>query len=128
MENSCSVTNTTKSPLPRLPFHEIKNRILGNQYAVSVVFVGETRARSINKAWRKKTYIPNVLAFEVANDCGEIYITPKVAAREASQYGHSVAAHTGFLFIHALLHLKGHAHGDTMEKAEKRYMKMFNII
>jgi probable rRNA maturation factor len=127
MEDAFVIANTTRSQTPRLPFHEIKNRILGTKYAVSVVFVGETRAKKINEAWRQKTYVPNVLAFEVEKSRGEIYITPKVAAREAKKYGHSVRAHIGFLFIHALLHLKGHAHGDTMEKAEKRYMKLFQI-
>ncbi|MFM2374302.1 MAG: hypothetical protein RLZZ234_297 [Candidatus Parcubacteria bacterium] len=127
MENTFVITNTTKSPLPRLPFHEIKNRILGTKYAVSVVFCGEQRAKRINEVWRQKTYVPNVLAFEVDTGSGEIYITPKVAAREAKKYGHSVRAHIGFLFIHALLHLKGHEHGDTMEGAEKRYMKAFKI-
>ena len=32
-----------------------------------------------------------------------------------------------FLFIHGLLHLKGHDHGDTMESLERRYVKQFGI-
>ncbi len=127
MEDSFVVTNATKSLVPRLPFLEMKNSILGNRYAVSLVFVGPTRAKKINESWRKKTYTPNVLAFEVDTNRGEIYICPTVAAREAAEYEHSTHEHIGYLFIHALLHLKGHDHGDTMERAEARYMKRFGL-
>jgi probable rRNA maturation factor len=123
----CTIANTTKSQIPRLPYNEIKDSILGTQYAVSLVFVGEKRAQRINKTWRKKTYTPNVLAFEIAPHLGEVYICIPVATREATEYGHTPLKHIGFLFIHALLHLKGHVHGDTMEKAEARYMTDFKL-
>lgn len=127
MTGTCSVINTTKSRLPRLPFEEMKNGILGNQHAVSLVFVGPARAKSVNMKWRKKSYVPNVLSFEVDQKQGEIYICPAVAAKEAPEYGHTLRQHIAYLFIHALLHLKGHDHGDTMEKAEVRYMRRFDL-
>ena len=123
-----SIAATTKDSLPAIPFQKIKNDILGTEYVVSLVFVGEKRAATINKQWRKKTYTPNVLAFEVAPDCGEIYITPKIAAKECTEYGHTERQHVAFLFIHALLHLKGHAHGDTMDRSEVAYMKKYRFL
>jgi len=31
-----------------------------------------------------------------------------------------------YLFIHGLLHLKGFEHSSTMEKEEKKYMRLFS--
>ncbi len=39
----------------------------------------------------------------------------------------SKEGYIAFLFIHGLLHLKGHDHGDIMESLERRYMKKFAI-
>lgn len=123
-----SVATTTKDSLPAIPFKKIKDDILGTEYVVSLVFVGEKRAASINKQWRKKDYTPNVLAFEVDENQGEIFITPKIAAKECAEYSHTLRQHIAFLFIHALLHLKGHAHGDTMERSEVAYMKKYRFL
>lgn len=127
MEATFAVLNTTKTPLPRLPFEKMKNSILGNRYAVSFVCVGPARAKAVNMKWRKKSYVPNVLAFEVDTNQGEIYLCASVAEKEAPEYGHTTRQHIAYLFIHALLHLKGHAHGDTMERAEVRYMRRFDL-
>ncbi len=123
-----SIASTTKDSLPTIPFKKIKDDILGHQYVVSLVFIGEKRAASINKKWRKKDYTPNVLAFEIDENEGEIYITPKIAAKECAEYGHTVRQHIAFLFIHALLHLEGYAHGDTMGRSEVAYMKKYRFL
>jgi probable rRNA maturation factor len=122
-----TIVHTTRSAPPRLPYADMKKRIVGPHYAVSLVFVGKARAQAQNRAWRRKEYIPNVLACEVTKRMGEIFICPHVAKHEAHTYGHSYSEHIGYLFIHALLHLKGFAHGDTMEKAENRFMKKYNL-
>ena len=127
MEATFAITNTTKTPLPRLPFEKMKNSILGNQYAVSLVCVGPARAKAVNMKWRKKSYVPNVLAFVVDKNIGEIYICPSIAEKEASEYDYTTRQHIAYLFIHALLHLKGLDHGDTMERAEVRYMRRFDL-
>ncbi len=110
-----------------LPYEIIKNDILGKRYALTLVFVGEARAKTINELSRKKTYAPNVLSFPLDINCGEIVICPKVAAREAKDFNLSVTGYIGFLFIHGLLHLKGHDHSDTMEKLEQRYIRKYQI-
>ena len=110
-----------------LPYEIIKNDILGKRYSLTLVFVGEARAKTINELSRKKTYAPNVLSFPLDINCGEIVICPKVAAREAKDFNLSVTGYIGFLFIHGLLHLKGHDHSDTMEKLEQRYIRKYQI-
>ena len=123
--DSFVLTNTTRKRTPRIPFEEIKNSIVGTHYAVSLVLVGATRGKQVNTQWRGKTYVPNVLSFQTDAQAGEVYLTLAVAKREAARYGHNFPEHVGYLFIHALLHLKGLDHGATMEKAEARAMKRF---
>lgn len=121
-----SIAATAKS-YPRFKYEVMKNDIVGNRYVVSLVFVGKTRAQKLNVAYRKKTYIPNVLAFPIEKNHGEIYICPQIAKKEAKNHGLTENGYIAYLFIHALLHLKGHDHGDTMDKAEKRFLTKYGI-
>ncbi|PIR85898.1 rRNA maturation RNase YbeY [Candidatus Kaiserbacteria bacterium CG10_big_fil_rev_8_21_14_0_10_44_10] len=122
---SIILTNTTRSN-PKLPFLEIKNDILGSDYELSVALVGETRARSINKRSRNKTYAPNVLSFPLTRKAGELYLCPVVANKEAASFEHSKRKHLMFLYIHGLLHLRGLDHGRKMESLEETYLKKYS--
>lgn len=105
----------------------MKDDILGKKYSVSLAFIGTGRAKKLNEVHRNKTYIPNVLSFPLTPDVGEIFIAPATAKTEAKKFGMSIDGYIGFLYIHALLHLKGLAHGDTMDKAEKKYCKKYDL-
>jgi probable rRNA maturation factor len=123
---SCTITSSVQS-FAAHPYETIARDILGATYHVSLVFVGPTRAKHLNEAYRKKSYVPNVLSFPLDERHGEIYICPTIAKREAEQHGLSVNGYQAYLFIHGCLHLKGHDHGDTMEKLEQRYKKRYGI-
>lgn len=123
---SLTITKVAKH-VPSLPYEEMKNSILGKSYTLSLSFIGATRAQRLNLEHRKATYVPNVLSFPLTKDAGEIYIAPVVAKREARKFDMTVDGYIGFLFIHGLLHLKGHLHGATMEKAEKKYTTMYKL-
>ena len=124
--DTLTLTATARS-YPHHPYQKIKDDILGKSYAVSLAFVGAVRAQSLNKQYRNKTYTPNVLSFPLDEKTGEVFITPEVAKREAHKFGMSVDGYIGFLFIHALLHLKGLDHGDTMDKAERKYCLKYDL-
>ena len=126
MTASIEIASTVKN-YPKLPYEAIKNEILGKGYIVSLAFVGEKKAQALNIAHRNKMYVPNVLAFPLEEKAGEIFITPKIAIKEAPKFSMSPNGYIGYLFVHALLHLKGLDHGDTMEKAEKKYCVKFNL-
>jgi len=124
---SCvTVTHTTRT-YPRLPYEQIKDTILGSNYELSLVFVGETRARQLNQAYRNKDYTPDVLSFPLDDTHGEMFLCLQKIYRIAPRYGRSKVGQVGFLFIHGLLHLKGYSHGATMEEAEKKYCTKFKI-
>lgn len=124
---SFSISQTTRSPYPKLPYEKIKNDILGKQYNLSLVFVGTAKAQRLNQEYRNKTYTPNVLSFPLDSTAGEIFITPRVAEKEARNFSLSPQGYVAFLFIHACLHLKGYNHGDHMDKLEQKYLKKYSI-
>jgi probable rRNA maturation factor len=112
---------------PSLPYEAMLEAILGKKYELSLVFVGKTRAQKLNQEYRGASYVPNVLSFPLSDTAGEIYITPQVAKTECKKFNMTPTGYIGFLFIHGLLHLKGYPHGDTMDKAEKKYIARFNL-
>jgi probable rRNA maturation factor len=123
-----SITNFTKnnSPFSELFFNKIKESILGKKYELSLVFVGDTRAQKLNKQYRNKTYIPNVLSFPVDETSGEIFINLRQLKKETEKFKMSHKELTKFMFIHGCLHLAGHNHGEEMEKLEQKFLKKFN--
>lgn len=122
-----TISNTTKSSYPIWPYQDIKNAILGYQYELSLSFIGTDRAKRLNLEYRNKDYVPNVLSFPLSEKIGDIFICPKVAAKEARDFNMSERGYVAFLFIHGCLHLKGHDHGVSMEKLEKKYLTKYKI-
>ena len=125
--DSVSISHTVKDYPQKLPYEKIKNDILGKRYQLSLTFIGPDRARTLNQNHRGKDYVPNVLSFPLDDTMGEIYIAPAVAKKEAKNFDLTPTGYMGFLFIHGCLHLKGYDHGDTMDKAEKRYLKRYAL-
>lgn len=123
---SLSITTTVKS-YPRHKYADMAEKILGKRYELSLVFIGNKRAQSLNQQYRNKSYSPNVLSFPLDDKTGEIFICPQVAASEAAKYDLTPRGYVGFLFIHGCLHLKGLDHGDTMDIQEAKWRKYFNL-
>jgi probable rRNA maturation factor len=124
--NTFSVSATSRS-YPELPYEQIKNDILGKTYELSLIFVGAAKAKQLNATYREKSYVPNVLSFPLSDTVGEIVIAPVVANKEAVTFNMTQNGYIGFLFIHGCLHLKGLDHGDTMDKAEQKYCKKYQL-
>lgn len=122
-----SIQNGTRGSLPRVPFSDIKDEILGKKYELSLVFIGDTRMRTLNKKYRKKDVTTDILSFPLSRNTGEIFISQKEAARRSKGFDMKPRDHLIFLFIHGLLHLKGLTHGRTMEKLEDRWCKRFGV-
>lgn len=95
---------------------DIKNQVLGKKYDLSVVFVGDEIMRNLNKIYRKKDKIANVLSFPLSKESGEILINDKF--KKEKDYA-------DYLFTHSILHLKGFKHGKIMEKEEEKLAKKF---
>lgn len=126
-EKTFEITNMTKGKLPRLPFIDMKEEILGKKYNLSLVIIGDTRSQSLNKKYRGKNKPANILSFPLSSNDGEIFINSRKVVRDARRDGSSTKKMLGFLFIHGLLHLEGMPHGSKMEAKERAFQKKFHI-
>ena len=127
MGKNFSLTNTTKSTLPGVPFAKIKNKALGSKYSLSLVFIGEKKSQTLNKIYRGKNKPTNVLSFNISKNKGEIFITPSVVRRQIKLFQRKFDNLVAFLFIHGLMHLKGMEHGSRMGRAETKLREQFKL-
>ncbi len=127
VKDSFSIHSTTKDRIPRLAFFDMKQATLEKDYDLSLVFVGDKRSQSLNKTYRGKSYIPNVLSFPLSKKQGEIFLNLKQAKREHKARGESYEFFVALLVIHGMLHLKGMRHGSTMEEQEAKLLAKLKI-
>ena len=118
---------TPKRPIPRALFSKIKKRVLGERYTLSAVFANPNVMRRLNRTYRKKDSPTDVLAFPLSQSEGELYLSRHEASKRAPDFGMTAEKYLHYLFIHALLHLKGHAHGRTMEKLERKFCRALGV-
>ncbi len=114
-----------KGALPSVPFLDIKEKVLGKRYNLSISFVDPKTAKSLNKKHRNKSYIPNTLSFSLTNSSGEIILCLDKMKVEYKKFAMSYQNYLVFIIIHSMLHLKGYEHGSTMEEEEQKYLACF---
>lgn len=114
-----------KGDIPSLPFNEIRKKILGTSYDLTVIFCTPKESQELNGKYRDKNYPTNILSFPLSHKEGEIYISLSTARRDAKKFDMSYQKFLHLLIIHGALHLKGHDHGSTMEDMEGRYLNTF---
>jgi len=114
-----------KGPLPLIPYLIIKEKLLGKKYTLTVIFCTPKESQTLNKVHRDKDYPTNILSFPMSATEGEIYISLSTARRDATKFTMSYIKFLHLLLIHGALHLKGHAHGSTMEELEEKHLSKF---
>jgi rRNA maturation RNase YbeY len=122
-----SISNQTRHTLPRVPFLELKEAVLGKEYELSIALVGSTTSRKLNKTYRSKDAPTNVLSFPLSKNEGEIVLDLAKIKTETKKFDRKFENLVAFLFIHGLFHLKGMDHGVTMENKEASIRKRFFI-
>lgn len=105
-----------------LPFLDIKDKILGKKYELSLVFADKKTVVNLNKQYRDKDYTPNILSFPYSKNTGEIFIHLPTAKKQAPDFEMDFDTYLVFLFIHGCLHLKGLEHSSTMEEEEIKFL------
>jgi probable rRNA maturation factor len=104
---------------------------------LSVLFVGDTAMRSLNRRYRRKDTTTDVLSFPFREGpygdvqqkvLGDIVISVPTARRQAEENGISVSRELDQLLVHGLLHLLGYDHerGDT--KARQMYQQERRLL
>ncbi|MCC5889338.1 MAG: rRNA maturation RNase YbeY [Alkalibacterium sp.] len=95
---------------------------------VSITFVSNEKIQEINKEYRDKDKVTDVISFAIEDDeqelfkefdmegitiprdLGDIFISYDKAVEQADEFGHSVDRELGFLMVHGFLHLNGYDH------------------
>lgn len=105
----------------------MKNEVLGADYELSLVFVGNRKMQALNNEHRQKDKATDILSFPLSDTSGEIFICLPEVRSHAHLHSRTPENYLGFLFIHGLLHLRGMSHGSKMEQEERKYSSLFNI-
>ena len=105
----------------------MKDAVLGKNYELSLVFIGDKLSRRLNRERREKDKPTNILSFSLDKTAGEIFINLRLSRKQAQDFEREYENFIAFLFIHGLFHLKGFDHGSRMESKEKEIRKLFGI-
>jgi probable rRNA maturation factor len=115
------INNLTKGRVDKKFLEKIGKKILKFVKVkipeISLVLVGDTKIKELNKKYRGKNQVTDVLAF----DYGEIFVCLPRAKKQAKQLGHSLKKELATLLIHGILHLAGYK-----DETKKDYNKMIN--
>lgn len=114
---------------------------------ISVSIVDEAQIKALNKEYRNKDSVTDVLSFpmlefdedgkiicddfEFDNDVillGDIVICAKRASEQAKEYGHSFMREIAFLTVHSMLHLLGYDHEHSEDMEQEMFRKQKEIL
>lgn len=100
---------------------------------LSIVLVGSGRIKELNKKYRKKNKVADVLSF-LYNGSGEIVICLREVKKNAERYKSTFEKELSRVLIHGILHLLGEEHeiseekAKVMEKKQENYLKLCQKI
>ncbi len=121
------VLDTVKTALKVLEFDD--------DIEVSISFVDEDEIQALNRDYRGKDSVTDVLSFTQYTDegfeafedepvyIGDIVICTERARNQAEDFGHSFEREVSYLVCHGMLHLMGYDHIEEEDKAEMRAME-----
>ncbi|MEW6408093.1 MAG: rRNA maturation RNase YbeY [Patescibacteria group bacterium] len=147
MEYSGKVRDKVKAKINKDLFEKaIKNILKKRKRKVCLVLVDNYEIKKLNRQYRKKDKVANVLSFPAVFEnqekiilpkkekiyLGEIVISVPQAKKQANFFGYSLNKELIRLFIHGLLHLLGYEHEKKkeqilMEKIEKKIIKSLKL-
>jgi probable rRNA maturation factor len=94
--------------------------------ALTLVFLNKSKARALNKKFRKRDYATDVLSFSPearGEGLGDLVFCPEVLVKQAKEQGHSFKKELDYMVIHGFLHLLGYDH----EKSAREELKMTKL-
>ena len=99
---------------------------------VCVLVTSSQKLRELNARHRRKDEPTDVLSFPSASAAfaGDIAISAEIAAKNASELGHSLETELKILVLHGLLHLAGYDHETDkgeMKAREARLRRQFKL-
>ena len=103
-----------------LKYQKVENAIF------NIIIVDEEEIHKINREYRGKDSVTDVISFALEDDkvfietdfrvLGDIYVCIEKVKSQAEEYGHSFKRELAYLTIHGLLHLLGYDHMTSEEE------------
>jgi len=111
----------------------------GKDYSFSVSFVSPERIRELNRAYRDKDEVTDILTFTLRDsvfpvpegedeELGDCFICPERMGENAREFGSSEDEELLRLCIHGFLHLLGLNHETNDFKSEEMLIKQEQIL
>ncbi|AHI53079.1 rRNA maturation RNase YbeY [Spiroplasma culicicola] len=107
--------------------------------SMSITFIDPEESIAINKQYRNKDYVGDVLSFPIDDplgiyaqldfkEIGDIFITYDEALKKAKLYQHTIYEEMCWLFVHGLLHILGYDHETNENDAQIMFGLTDNIL
>jgi len=111
-----------------------QENLLNEALEMSVIFVTDEQIRDINKEYRHKDAVTDVITFALEDEVegeikikgvplpralGDVFIALPRTREQAIRYGHSFTRELSFLAVHGFLHLLGYDH---LTEAQEKQM------
>ena len=136
------INNLTTNPVDENFLKKVAGTVLDGESKktadLSIAFVGQGRMREINKKYRKRNRVTDVLAFpeskvllekfrvgpsQKVQGLGEIIICLREVKKNAKRFGLSFEKELAKVLIHGILHLLGYDHERSAQEAKKMEQK-----
>ena len=121
------LNNLTKETVPRAFLKKVSQSVLRQERRkaeLSIVLLGKKRMLELNRIYRKKDKVANVLSFPIPElGLGEVILCPAEIRKDAKKYGILYRKALAWMLIHGILHMLGYTHLQMIKK-EKHYLSL----
>jgi probable rRNA maturation factor len=126
-------TDGVRIPLARTRVAEIARAALRAERVrdamLSIAFVTSAAIAKLNRQYLGHTGPTDVISFSFGEPLvGDIYISPDVARRNASQFGVGIREELTRLVIHGVLHVTGHDHPADARSASPMWKRQERLV
>lgn len=145
--NNLTENKVDESFIKKMIKQVLKGEKVKEEPALSIAFLGPGRMRKLNKTYRKRNRVTDVLAFpeskvkfekfklgptQKVKGLGEIVICLREVKKNARKFEATFEKELARVLIHGILHLLGYNHeksdkeAKAMEEKEKKYLEIIN--
>lgn len=116
------INNLTTDPVDEEFLKKVSQKVLEGEKQkdknLSIALVGQGRIRKLNKKYRGKNRVTDVLSFP-EDGLGEIVICLREVKKNTKRHNSTFKKELAQVLIHGILHLLGYNHEISKEKAKK---------
>jgi probable rRNA maturation factor len=121
------VAHAALKKLPPARVSEYTNAVLGRRFDLSVAYMTRAKMRVMNRTYRSVDAPTDILSFQLSKTSGQILLCMPEVVTHAKAFAVAPNVYLPYLFIHGLIHVKGHDHGRIMDSLEQKFCNRFEL-